>query len=138
MFVVQDLSEVVYGGAVTFGEWWDSKRITEGKITDKDVLKKAGFHIYLWPGLIAAVANAMGAFRNRPGMPIVMEKLSTAFLFFLPMEIYHAAKSLKAAGSNSLAIREAQQILRQRQAINPAAAARRVSYDVQNPTEILV
>jgi len=131
-FVVQDLSEIFYGAALVGGEWWDGKRIADGKLTNKDVLQKAAFHIYLWPGLIAALANAMGAFSNRPKVAITMEKLSTAFLFYLPMEIYHSVKALKSTTNSSTggtALREAQQILRQRQ-----VAGRTTDQDMYVPT----
>lgn len=118
MIRIQDLGEVAYGGAVTLTTWWDNKRIVDGKITTKDVFKKASFYTYLGVGLVATLMSVFGWMRR---YEVWAEKISTGFLYDLPRFAYDMSKTLSAAGgslrtSESAAVREAQRILQQRQA----------------------
>ena len=116
MIRIEDFGEIAYGGAVTLTEWWDNKRIDEGKITKKEVFKKASFYTYLGVGLVATLASVFGWMRNWERWT---EKLSTGFLYDLPRFAYNLSKSMSAAGgmrsSESAAVREAQRILQTRQ-----------------------
>lgn len=112
MIRIEDLSEVAYGGAVTLSSWWDGKRIEEGKIGSKDILKQAAFYTYLIPGLVATLMSVFGWMRR---YGVWSEKVSTGFLYDLPRFAYNLSRTLTAAGkgrgSESAAVREAQKIL---------------------------
>jgi len=116
MIRIEDFGEVAYGGAVTLSEWWDSKRIEEGKIGTKDVLKKASFYTYLGVGLVATLMSVFGWQRQWERWT---EKVSTGFFYDLPRFAYNLSKTMSSAGRNrpsgSAAVREAQRILQQRQ-----------------------
>ncbi len=115
MIRIEDFGEVAYGGAVTFTEWWDNKRIVEGKITTKDVFKKASFYTYLGVGLVATLMSVFGWMRRYERWT---EKVSTGFMYDLPRFAYNLSKTMSSAGksrtSESAAVREAQRILQQR------------------------
>jgi len=115
MIRIEDFGEVAYGGAVTLSEWWDNKRITEGKITTKDVWKKASFYTYLGVGLTATLMSVFGWMRRYERWE---EKISTGFLYDLPRFAYNMSKTLSAQGrgrgSESAAVREAQRIIEER------------------------
>jgi len=115
MIRIEDFGEVAYGGAVTLTEWWDNKRIEEGKIATKDVFKKASFYTYLGVGLVATLMSVFGWMRRYERWT---EKVSTGFLYDLPRFAYNMSKTLSAAGiskaSGSAAVKEAQRILQQR------------------------
>ncbi len=115
MIRIEDFGEVAYGGAVTLTEWWDNKRIEEGKISTKDVFLKASFYTYLGVGLVATLMSVFGWMRR---YEVWTEKVSTGFLYDLPRFVFNLSKSLSAAGkskaSGSAAVREAQRILQQR------------------------
>ncbi len=114
MLKMQDIGEVAYGGAVTFTEWWDNKRITEGKIAKKDIWKKASFYTYLGIGLPATLMSAMGWWGRQEEW---LERISHGFLYDMPRFIYGIVQSMSAGSSGdtrSRAIQQAQEILRQR------------------------
>jgi len=115
MIRIEDFGEVAYGGAVTLSEWWDNKRIEEGKLATKDVFKKASFYTYLGVGLVATLMSVFGWMRRYERWT---EKVSTGFLYDLPRFAYNMSKTLSAAGSGkasgSAAVKEAQRILQQR------------------------
>ena len=115
MIKIEDFGEVAYGGAVTLTEWWDNKRIQDGKIATKDVLKKASFYTYLGVGLTATLISVFGWMERYERWA---EKVSTGFLYDLPRFAYNLSKTLGAQGrgrgSESAAVREAQRILQQR------------------------
>jgi len=122
MIRIEDFGEITYGGAVTLAEWWDNKRITEGKIGTKDVFKKASFYTYLGVGLTATVMSVFG-FMRRWGT--WQEHVSHGFFYDLPRFTYNLSKSLGSEGrsrSGSAAIQEAQRIINQK-----ALAAGRVT-----------
>ena len=115
MIRIEEIGAVAYGGAVTLTEWWDGKRIEEGKLSSKDVFKKASFYTYLGVGLTATLMSAFGWMRQWERWA---EKISTGFLYDLPRFAYNLSKSMGSAGrsraSESAAVREAQRILQQR------------------------
>ena len=115
MIRIEDFGEVAYGGAVTLSEWWDNKRIEEGKLATKDVFKKASFYTYLGVGLVATLMSVFGWMRRYERWT---EKVSTGFLYDLPRFAYNMSKTLSASGrsrgSESAAVKEAQRILQQR------------------------
>jgi hypothetical protein len=125
---MQDLGEVAYGGAVTLTEWWDDRRIEEGKIAKKDIWKKASFYTYLGIGLPATLISAMGWWRQ---MGLWAEHVSHGFLYDMPRFIYNVVKAMgeetpaaSRSRANSDAIRQAQEILNRRQrGAAPAAPA---------------
>lgn len=136
---MQDLGEVAYGGAVTLADWWDQKRIVAGTLTEKAILKKAGFYTYLVIGLAAAVVNIAGWWRRGD---MWTERLMHGFFYGLPGFIYVTAKNLQGTAvthGRSDAVAQAQEILRQRRA-NEAARTRggATNYEVQNEQELLV
>jgi hypothetical protein len=115
MIRIEDFGEVAYGGAVTLTEWGDNKRIGEGKITTKDVFKKASFYTYLGVGLVATLMSVFGWMRRYERWT---EKVSTGFMYDLPRFAYNLSKTMSSAGksrtSESAAVREAQKIVQQR------------------------
>jgi len=114
MIRIEDTGEVAYGGLVTWTTWWDNKRIADGKIGSKDILKKASFYTYLAVGLGATVISAFGWMRRYDTW---MEGISHGFFYDLPRFAYDLYKTQSAAsGSNSAAVREAQRIVQQKQA----------------------
>ncbi len=126
MIRIEDFGEIAYGGAVTFTEWWDNKRISEGKITNKEAFKKASFYTYLGVGLVATLASVFGWMRN---WSVWTEKVSTGFLYDLPRFSYNLSKSMSAAGrrgvADSAAVKEAQRILETRRALAAGQATER-------------
>lgn len=114
MIRMEDFGEVAYGGAVTLTEWWDNKRVEDGKIAKKDVFKKASFYTYLGVGLTATLSSAFGWWRAQEKW---MEHISHGFLYDMPRFTLNIVQSM-GAGSRSTrsdAVRQAQEILRQRQ-----------------------
>lgn len=132
---MQDFSEIVYGGGVTFAEWWDNKRIKAGTLTKSDIVKKAGTWVYLGVGLVATLSSSFGWWRKQE---IVMEKLSTGFLYALPGFIYHTIQDTKttqgAGRTRSDAVAEAQRILEQRRSVAMLAAGRGATGQVTERT----
>ena len=114
MIRIEDFGEIGYGGVVTLTEWWDNKRIDEGKIGAKDVLKKASFYTYLGVGLTATLMSVFGWMRRYERWS---EHISHGFLYDLPRFAYNLTKALGTSGrrgSESSAVQEAQKILRER------------------------
>lgn len=118
MIRVEDFGEVAYGGAVTFAEWWDNKRITDGKIGSKDVLKKASFYTYLGVGLTATLMSVFGWL---PRYNRWAEHVSHGFLYDVPRFAFNLSKSLssggRGGGSKSAAVQEAQRIINERKVL---------------------
>lgn len=115
MIRIEDFGEVAYGGVVTLAEWWDNKRIAEGTLATKDVLKKASFYSYLGIGLVATLASSFGWARRWDKWA---EHVSHGFLYDLPRFTYNLSKAMGTASSgrsNSAAILEAQRIIREKQ-----------------------
>ena len=114
MIRIEDFGEIGYGGLVTLTEWWDNKRIDEGKIGTKDVFKKASFYTYLGVGLTATLMSVFGWMRRYERWS---EHVSHGFLYDLPRFAYNLTKALGTAskrGSESSAVQEAQKILNER------------------------
>ena len=128
MIRIEDIGEIAYGGTVTLAEWWDNKRIAEGKITNKDVLKKASFHTYFGIGLVATLASAFGWVSKAA---VWEERLATGFLYDLPRVGYNLAKAMSATAGGgrggSAVVEEAQRILKENRA--RAMAANRLLVD---------
>lgn len=128
---MQDFGEIAYGGAVTLTEWWDDRRIADGKIAKKDIWKKASFYTYLGIGLPATLISAMGWWRQ---MGLWAEHVSHGFLYDMPRFIYNIVQAMgteSRSRTNSDAVRQAQEILARRQgaarATPPAPAGRQLS-----------
>ncbi|MBA7607058.1 hypothetical protein ES703_14210 [subsurface metagenome] len=116
MIRIQDFGEISYGGVVTLTEWWDNKRIVEGKIGEGDVFKKASFYTYLGVGLTATLMSVFGWWRRYEPWA---EHVSHGFLYDLPRFAYGLTKSLGTAGrrgrgSESRAVDQANKILQDR------------------------
>jgi len=126
MIRIEEFGAIAYGGAVTLTEWWDNKRIDEGKLAKKDVFKKLSFYTYLGVGLGATLASVFGWMRQWERWT---EKVSTGFMYDLPRFAYNLSKSLSASGrshgSESSAVREAQRILQARQSLPSGRPAER-------------
>jgi len=118
---MQDFGEIAYGGAVTLTEWWDDRRIADGKIAKKDLWKKASFYTYLGIGLPATLISAMGWWRQ---MGLWAEHVSHGFLYDMPRFIYNVVQAMGTESrgrTSSDAIRQAQEILNRRP-VAPRAA----------------
>lgn len=114
--VVQDVGELAYGGLVTGMKQWDKKRVEEGKIEEKDLMKKASFYSYLVPGLVCTGATAFGWLRRYDPWT---ERVAHGFIYGFPgfvLDIINAFGE-GGAGSKSAAIREAEAIVRTRRKI---------------------
>ena len=112
MIRIEDFGEIAYGGAVTLTEWWDNKRIADGKITTKDFFKKASFYTYLGVGLVATLCSVFGWMRRWERWS---EHVSHGFLYDLPRFAYNLSTSMGTTGrsrSGSAAVQEAQRIIR--------------------------
>lgn len=109
---MQDIGELGYGGLVTLAEWYDDKRINEGKITKKDVLKKASFYAYLLPGGFCTLTSAFGWVRALKPWD---EHVSHGFIYDFPRFIKNMVGAMRTERSSSAAVSEAQRILRQKQ-----------------------
>jgi hypothetical protein len=111
MIRMQDIGEIAYGGVVTATEWWDNKRIDEGKIASKDVWKKASFWTYLGIGLPATLMSAFGWWKSQEKWA---EHISHGFLYDMPRFVYNVVKAMGTSsrrGSSSDAVRQANEIL---------------------------
>jgi len=123
MIRMQDIGEITYGGAVTLTEWWDDRRIADGRIAKKDIWKKASFYTYLGIGLPATLMSAFGWWRN---MEKWTEHISHGFLYDMPRFVYNIVKSMSTESqgrTGSDAVKQAQDILAQRQAVARKNAA---------------
>ena len=124
MIKLQDVGVLGYGGLVTGLTAWDEKRIAEGTITEKDLVKKAGFWGYLVPGGLSLVANAFGWMRRYEPWT---ERLSHGFIYGFPaflkdvVDIYReevpsaSGAAGNAGAKSSPAVAEAQRLLAQAQ-----------------------
>lgn len=114
---MEDLGEVGYGAAVVAAEWWDNKRITEGRLLKKDILKKAGFYTWALIGLFATLMSAFGWWRKGERW---MEHVSHGFMYDAPRQLFNIFQALKtttaAGGGEAAAVRQAKEILARRQA----------------------
>ena len=111
---MEDLGPVAYGGGVALAEWYDEKRITEGKLTEKDTWKKASTWTYLGLG---GAATLMSAFNFMPRYRAWAEPISHGFMYDFPRFVRRTVKEMGTTagrGAGSRAISEANQILAQR------------------------
>lgn len=114
MIKMQDIGELGYGGLVTLSEWYDDKRIEEGKITKKDILKKISTYAYVLPGGLCTLTSAFGWIRALKPWD---EHISHGFIYDFPRFLKNIVGAMKAEagkGSSSAAVREAQRILERR------------------------
>jgi len=118
MIRIQDTGELVYGAGVTLADWWDNKRITEGTLKDKEVIKKAAFWTYLAIGVPATLISALGWWSGtRWRGEVWAEHVSHGFIYDFPRFIYGLVQSLgtgAGTATRSNAIAEAQKVLDQR------------------------
>ena len=135
MIRIEDFGEIAYGGAVTLTEWWDNKRIDEGKIGAKDVFKKASFYTYLGVGLTATLMSVFGWMRRYERWE---EHVSHGFLYDLPRFAYGLTKALSAGGkrgSDSSAVQEAQRILNEKMRAKALGSGRTADRSYQQEFE---
>jgi len=116
MIRIQDLGEIGYGGLVTATEWWDNKRIDEGKIGAGDVFKKASTYTYLGIGVAATLMSVFGWL---PRYEPWAEHVSHGFLYDIPrfarnMTLALTAGGRRGRGSESKAVDQANRILREK------------------------
>ena len=133
MIRIEDFGEIVYGGAVTLSEWWDNKRIDEGKIANKDIFKKASFYTYLGIGLAATLISVFGWMKRYERWA---EHTSHGFFYDLPRFAYNLSTSMGTAGrskSESSAVQEAQRIIRERTTAAKQLAEGRVTQRTYQP-----
>jgi hypothetical protein len=114
---VQDLGELAYGGLVTGLSKWDEKRITDGKLVKKDILKKASFYGYVIPGVVATAATAMNWM---PKQSEWTERIAHGFIYGFPGFAMDLIDSMKTTTTSYNAIAEAERIAR-------AASSRRTN-----------
>jgi hypothetical protein len=127
--VIQDTGELVYGGLVTLTEWWDTKRVNEGSITKKQLLKQAHFYTYVVIGVAATVVSAFHLWSSKESW---MEHVSHGFIYDLPRQIFNGVQSLRtppgaSTTGDSQAVREARAILARK---TQEAARARVNQDL--------
>lgn len=111
MLKVHDITELAYGGLVTGMNRWDKRRVTDGKITDKDIFKKYGTYAYAVPGVVCTAATAMGWMEK---WDAYNERVAHGFLYGFPgfiMDIVDAYGTKTTARST---VSDAERFLRQR------------------------
>ena len=124
-----DFGPVLFGGTVTLANWWDDKRIEDGRIASRDILKKASFYAYLGIGLGATLASV---FNWLPRWERWTESVSHGFLYDLPRFALNLTKDMGAGGSNSSdsrAVVEARKILQTKQITAGTAKKTARSYE---------
>ena len=105
---VEDVGEVAYGGLVTASKWWDAQRMADGKLTNKDILKKMSTYAYLVPGGAATIMSAFGTWRRYNTW---LEHVSHGFMYDFPGWLTGVIQSMQGADARSAAVREAQRII---------------------------
>lgn len=118
MIRMQDLGEIGYGGAVTLTAWWDQRRIDDGRITKREILKKASFWTYLGVGIPVTLMSAFGWWRRWERW---FEHMSHGFLYDMPRFIFSVVQDLReeettTTTSKSEAVKKAQEILNRKKA----------------------
>jgi len=113
MLKMQDLGELGYGGVVTLAGWWDSKRIADGKLSQKQLFKKAGFWAYWGIGLAATLNSQFGWWKKGQSWS---ENISHGFIYDVPRQVFNLMQSQRAvpemiAGDAAAAVREARAII---------------------------
>ena len=128
MIRLQDVGVLAYGGLVTGLTAWDKKRIEEGTITEKDLVKKAGLWAYLVPGGLSLFANAFGWMRRYEPWT---ERLSHGFIYGFPafvkdvVDIYRVEEAgARGAGARGAGARATSPAVVEAQKLIAAAQAR--------------
>lgn len=126
MLRMQDTGELVYGGLVMGAEWWDDKRIKEGKLLATATWKKFSTWTYLGIGLVATLMSAFGWMRRYESWA---ENISHGFIFYLPIFTRDVINSMGTTTTGrGGAVAEAHKILAQRAALNAGKSTQR-SYE---------
>jgi len=123
MIRMEDFGEIVYGGVVTLTEWWDDRRIADGRIAKKDLWKKASFYTYLGIGLPVTLMSAMNWWATQR---VWLEHISHGFLYDMPRFVYNIVQAMGTESSRrtgSDAVRQAQEILARRTSVAPRPMA---------------
>jgi len=105
---VTDLGTLAYGGLVTAMNQWDANRMADGRLSDKEVLKKASTWAYLIPGGLATIMSAFGVWRRYENW---LEPIQHGFFFGFPQFLTSTIRSMQGTDARSAAVREAQRIL---------------------------
>lgn len=129
---MQDIGELAYGGLVEATAWWDRKRVDEGTITEKEMLKKFSTWAYVVPGGLATIFSAFGVWR---GMELWNEHLSHGFIYGFPGFIVKIVDAVREGGASSSAVQEAQRILREKSAERQLVAGRGTGRSYQSEFE---
>lgn len=115
MLRVEDIGELAFGGLVTATEWYDKQRIDDGKLTEKDILKKFSTYAYLIPGGAATIMSAFGVWR---GMERWNEHISHGFMYDFPRFLKNVVTAMRqggGAGARAQSVREANRIIQETQ-----------------------
>ena len=111
MITKEHIGPLLYGGAVTLTQWYDDKRMSQGKLTSKDVFKMVSTWTFLGIGVLSLVLTIW--WRRYQGWT---DRLTSGFLYGLPGFIYTTVKATsgtsRAAGGGAIA--EAQAVLNQK------------------------
>jgi len=106
---IEDVGEIAYGGLVTATKALDKRRMDEGKLSEKDIMKKFETYAYLVPGGAATIMSALGTMR---GQQTWLEHISHGFMYGFPGFIMDVVSSMQeGTSSKSAAVREAQRIV---------------------------
>jgi hypothetical protein len=144
MIRVQDIGELVYGGAVTLGAYLDDKRVTKGELVATAFWKKYSTWVYLGIGVAAVAMSAMGWMRKYESWA---EHVSHGFIYALPGFALNMIRSMQDTPGVPIAgrgVAEAQALLNQRRSLGAGKTAwipnvnNKVNYSVTSPTDILV
>jgi hypothetical protein len=92
MLQVSDISELAYGGLVTFAERQDADRITAGKLANDKVFSKYGTYAYFVPGLISVGAVAMNWMPRYAG---ITNRIAHGFIYDIPRQTMNLVDALK-------------------------------------------
>lgn len=113
---LENLGALGYGGVVTLSNWWDQKRIDEGKILKKDVFKKLETYTYLVPGVGAIAASAMGWL---PRQAAWIDNVAIGFIYDSPRFVkglIDAFRTETATSTKTRVVRQARQIIQEHEA----------------------
>lgn len=109
MLRLEDIGELAYGGLVTGMTQWDKRRIEDGRIEARELLKKASFYSYLVPGLICTGATAFGWLRRWDAWN---ERIAHGFIYGFPGFVMELVNAFGGGGVGaSVAVREAERVL---------------------------
>ena len=109
MITKEHIGPLLYGGAVTLTQWYDDKRISQGKLTSKDVFKMVSTWTFLGIGVLSLALTIW--WRKYQGWT---DRLTSGFLYGLPGFIYTTVKATSKTSGGGGAIAEAQAVLNQK------------------------